>query len=1037
MPSLIAYSPRCTPLPVLTGSDFNSILEYALRSRDLELAKASLERGADPTSRCGNALHDVTRLGYREGLALLFDDLKKRGADTSAWATEVLEVYAARTQHDPQIVRFLLDQGATISSTNPILKVAMFTGEPKLAKDLLARGATLDTVAWSELLHGMRDAPIDGHKEILAMLLSQHPQTLRRFGRDGLETAVQTGQYEAVKTMIEAKKPQKFTATSRHVFRAIEIGDLELFKVLYENLAGLKPLKASLPPIAARLGKTDIFEYLVERGAVQKASLDAIASAAACHGHFEMCTWALSHGANPGAALSYAALRANVEQVKHLLSCGAEPNTPPGFKLLQFEALGNNSYLHNKSPVESTLIGAELIAGRKSQGNILPAAHKETLKVLKDAGASFAGSALWSWATTFPEITPYLLDEVEEPSSLPDEALDSLVRTDQIELLKQLLSKGFQPTRGTLGALHHATRQGNLDLVRFLIEDLGAEVFASHLESAVASHNFELAKYLLSVVPDRTNYLAELSAGKGYIQWIEQILYQVPDPTRVLFKAVQEGQLAVVQLILDKGAIDRTTFDSTDVLYSAALKNDTKILSYLLRQLSLKPEALAPALAAALEAGNRKAVFMLTQAGALTRPNSVGGNHITGCGRAYLDLSDAIIKLPKGRSFAEAGELLAGSTTWSSLDPRFRDGLLGSPKWTETNLFKVAMLCAEAAASGVADKKVAKRIFRSLLPYQLCKLQESRAPIKETLTQLRERMSELENFPDVVARVATEIVIPYWATHPGCRDNPRNFTDYEVMSLTTRAKGFTCEKLFEGRTLQQILALNSCMHKPKAALQPHHTPLGNQFSWPALIVDPIQLSSGYSIVALSNSMALRYEGSRLDHCVGSGSYTTNCVHGTMQILSVRYHDQPVATLTLTTTRDPDGLRTHASRTWRVYQFKGLSNSDPDPQAKMAVAEFFDRITSGKLSCNPEVAYYKGSTWNQNSRLSAIERLIAMPLDEPELVEQIRIHYQQKIERNLKMPVLPESVFDIELLHTVLSPKLNRPVKRPTSKRAES
>jgi hypothetical protein len=564
-------------------------------------------------------------------------------------------------------------------------------------------------------------------------------------------------------------------------------------------------------------------------------------------------------------------------------------------------------------------------------------------------------------------------------------------------------------------------------MAQLLIEQYGCRVTGDAVLGAAQSGNFELMKYL-HTTGIQVDYGAMASAKFGRLSWIKYFLDHNARPHTALLEAAKLGDLETTRFILEQVENPLELIESPDVLAAAARSGNIELLNYLLSDNTLSPKTLDDALQSATFSLNRRAITPLLNAGASYKRCYFIDPRLRPSDRSFLRMSEAIAKIGQRRSGAAAGQELLKRMQCDSLSPLFRDGLLGSPRWSETNLYKIALLCAEASSKCSTNEAVAKRLFRSLLPEQLTQMQHSKAPVRETIGQLKSRVSELELFGDVVDRVSSEVVIPVWAALKTVSEKVRDLDYYQATSLATRARVFTAEQLAQGRSIQQLIKLTRLFHRPVAALPVHCTPFKSGEVWPPLFTEPLQLSDGYSMVALDSQMALRREGSELDHCVGDGTYATGCSSGQRQIISVRHLETPVATLDLALTHDGEGIQTHSTRRWRIAQYRGFNNQHPDAGAKKALEEFLELVSNQAIPFNPQVEYFTGARNFKNSNISPIERLTGIPLNEPELVDEIMSHYK-KIEQALGMPVLPRTALNIEQLNAVLSPALNPPRRR--------
>ena len=128
-----------------------------------------------------------------------------------------------------------------------------------------------------------------------------------------------------------------------------------------------------------------------------------------------------------------------------------------------------------------------------------------------------------------------------------------------------------------------------------------------------------------------------------------------------------------------------------------------------------------------------------------------------------------------------------------------------------------------------------------------------------------------------------------------------------------------------------------------------------------------KLHNGWTIRMINSSNDLSAEGYKLNHCVGS--YDEYVKNGTSTIYSLRdTSNNPHVTM------EAQGKKPHLGNSLHFEQIMGHSNSDPKPEYKAMIREWFDslkyqnkKVTYGDNSWS-DVDHWPGTPWNDMKKI---------------------------------------------------------------------
>ena len=527
-----------------TGADANAAqgdgmtaLHWAAMNGDGALAEMLLVAGASPraTTRIGGftALHLASQAGRDAAVPALIKGGAEVDARTSTGATALM---LAAASGNAAIVEALAQAGATLDLVDTALgqTALMFgagAGRTEAVKALLARGAKVDVVS-----HVVDLSKVEVPEEVLQ-------DQARQEQRPQAEKA-------ATPTPAPAARPTSGVAGMSRPFK---------YNELIGKHGGLSALH-----FAARQGAFDTAAALVAAGANVNAVSAGDASSpmviAAINGHFDLMLYLLSKGGDPNLAAEngmtplYAVLnmqwqpksfypqpRAYLQQkagyleaMKSLLNKGADPNarttkkvwyTQYNFDLLRVDDQGATPFW--RAAYASDIEAMKMLVSYGADPKI-PTSKPAVNDRFQQGGVRSA-------------------DASRDHSGLP------VVPTGGPDIPPLLAAAGAGYGEGFAGNAHRFAPTGMLAAVKYLVEELGADVNVADHEGNTALHQ---------------------AAARGDVPMIEYLVSKGADVTRVN----REGQTTAD---MANGPVQRTQPypEALKLLEKLGSKNNHKCVS--------------------------------------------------------------------------------------------------------------------------------------------------------------------------------------------------------------------------------------------------------------------------------------------------------------------------------------------------------------------------------------------------------------------------------------------------------------------------
>jgi uncharacterized protein len=477
--------------------DGMTALHWAAMKADADLVQTLLYAGANVRATTRIGAYTPLILAARDGNAGVMEPLLRAGADVDARTsngTTPLMLAAASGVTDA--VTVLLAHGADVNATEPVrgLTPAMFAAASNRAGviDLLAkRGADLKAISRVTDL-----AALSRDEAALRAFTTGNPPPPPKEGSVTLTVTAGGGAPPAQAGRAGGGRPAQVPGVDRNY----QLNELVAAQ------GGLTPLL-----FAARQGYTESVQALIKAGAdVNQASAGDQTSPlliATINGHFDLARFLLDQGANPkaasenGATALYAALncewapkalypqpRAQVNQtityldlMKALLDKGADPNSRLNKKVWY------SGYSFDLSGVDETGATAFWRAAYASDVDamklLVSYGADPNIRTERAAGRARAGDSE---------------REVKDVSNLPPVPVGGPAVTP----LQAAAGVGYG--EGFAANSHRFAPGGMLAAVRYLVEDMHADVNASDHEGNTALHHaaargdVEMIEYLVS-----------------------------------------------------------------------------------------------------------------------------------------------------------------------------------------------------------------------------------------------------------------------------------------------------------------------------------------------------------------------------------------------------------------------------------------------------------------------------------------------------------------------------------------------------------
>jgi ankyrin repeat protein len=531
------------------GADVNTAqgdgmtaLHWAVQKGDLELAKTLLYAGANvkATTRIGG--YSPLLIASRSGNAVLIETMLAGGADpNSATVNGTTALMLAAQSGKAAAVKALIDRGADVNAKEKVkgetaLIIAAAYGRADVIRALTASGADVSTTT------KVIDLAAFNKEEQERFAQFQQQQAAQASGRGGRGGAAEPAQGQGRRGFNPNAKPG--------------IERQYNFTELVAYWGGMAPLH-----LAARQGETEAVKALLDAGAPidQKAVGDNSTPllVATINGHFDLAKFLVDQGANPNAAQHngvtplYAALncqwaakalypqpRAYEQQhatyldfMAMLLEKGADPNVRLTKKVWY------SQYDFDQSGVDE--IGATPFWRAAYSADV------EAMKLLVAHGAD--PNIPTSKGAGRPRTGDIGERQVQDISPLPPIPIGGPGVPPLLAAAGQGYGEGF-------AANHHRFAPGGmLAAVKYLVEDLHADVNAREHEGNTALHN---------------------AAARGDNEMIEYLVSKGADP-----KIVNRAGQTTVDMA--NGPVQRISpfLDTIKLLEGMGVKNNHKCVS--------------------------------------------------------------------------------------------------------------------------------------------------------------------------------------------------------------------------------------------------------------------------------------------------------------------------------------------------------------------------------------------------------------------------------------------------------------------------
>lgn len=202
-----------------------------------------------------------------------------------------------------KIVKYLVNQGASITARNDALRSSAESGHLDVVKYLVEHGADTNEYYGNE--DSLISAAKKGHLEVVQYMLNQRKHSgwpnYEVCINQALVTGAQSGRLQIVQYLVEHGAdihtdddgPLRWSATHQ---------ELEVVKYLVDHGADIHACDDWALARCAQDGLLDMVKYLVEQGANIHALDDKALRVSAIEGHIDIVQYLVEHGANVYAA---------------------------------------------------------------------------------------------------------------------------------------------------------------------------------------------------------------------------------------------------------------------------------------------------------------------------------------------------------------------------------------------------------------------------------------------------------------------------------------------------------------------------------------------------------------------------------------------------------------------------------------------------------------------------------------------------------------------------------------------------------------
>ena len=592
--------------------DQRTPLHLACYNEELDVPHFLIHRGSDVNARDTSdwtPLHNASHFGYSDLAQLLIDhgaDVNEHGPDR--WTP----MHLASGSGHLDIIKLLVEKGAHLDSKScweeTPLGCAAHGGFLDIARFLVERGATMftrDNNGWTPF----HTASNCGHLHIVTFFLECGVDVNIRSGEGetSLYLASGSGKLDVVRFLIEQGTDihikTKFGWNPVHI--ASKNRHLDVLRILIDagiptdirNGAQMTPLALA----ASFKGAVEIGRFLIERGADINARGDGgrvPLHFASGYGHHDMVQLLLDHGANPNiqedalwSPLHQASANGHLKIAELLVLRGAsidvfnDKQETPLYQAVQngevaiarllidrganLRTVDSNGWtLLHVASYSGHLVVVKLLLRQGAEVDVLDAANKTAVELASDNGKAEVAKFIAEYKTD-PSIRINLRSTTLDTAQVgtnqyaTDEEMGSLhaaAEEGNVDLVKSLLERGADINdRDAYGGtpLYRAAAQGNVEVVDLLIEQ-GAEVDSPNNQGWTPLHiasqpgHLEAARVLI-------DHDANVNARQQN-HW-----------TPIHFSAIND-HLELVKLLLECGADVHAINDQGETSYQILLR---------------------------------------------------------------------------------------------------------------------------------------------------------------------------------------------------------------------------------------------------------------------------------------------------------------------------------------------------------------------------------------------------------------------------------------------------------------------------------
>jgi ankyrin repeat protein len=586
-----------------------AILHWAVANSNEQLLDLVMQSGIDlklPNSDGWSALHAAAMAGNTGMLKAIL----AKGIEIDYQGHSLrTALHQAVVANQPVAVTFLLQNGANPKildeDSQGCVPIAIDHGAIDAIKALNLRAEDFTTNIFNGKTPVALAAQSDDNAMLRALLTIERSLGSRH--RSSLHQVVGAGDAQLVqKVLLSGAEINRQDLEGRSPLRlAVMQQNVSLTTLLLQAGADVESrcnLGVTALSYAAKINDIAIAELLIRHGADVNATETQnkcpMLISAAWRGHLDMVKLLIKSGCNiqcrtasGSTALHEATLKTQKEIISELVRAGLSVNTKDG----------NGStalYLTSQYRLDATTaevlltLGADMETkskiGYTTLLNAVLANQYDLAKALVDHGADInhpddsGRTPIMAAASTDAMACFLLLKQHGARMDMVNDEGQSLLHfaatSGSVAIARDLLEEGFdvnfEVINKRLTPLHVAATEGHLDFVRYLIEE-GADAGVKSSDGNTAltlacrgknESHAEIARYII----DLGHINEGISEGSG---------------ATLLTTAVQEGNMAVVKILIAKGAkLDDAQVRGKSILHLAATSGNVALFEFLLRQ---------------------------------------------------------------------------------------------------------------------------------------------------------------------------------------------------------------------------------------------------------------------------------------------------------------------------------------------------------------------------------------------------------------------------------------------------------------------